>query len=392
MRILYLSSVYPQPGDPTRGIYCWNLMVAAASAGHEVRVIAPWPWPRRLRHALGGGTAEAPGGGAAWPTFLYPPGLLKGTHGWLMEASAGGALRRVLAAGFRPDCVLSYWTYPDGDAALRVARRLGVPVALIVGGSDVLLLPQQSPRVRRLFTDVLRSVDEVQTVSEDLRQKVIGLGIDPGRVHLSYQGVDLALFAPGDAAEARARLGLPTGGHLLLWVGRMMPVKALDVLLAAMARLDGVTRLVLVGDGPLRKSLEAQAVGLGLGDRVTFAGPRLQRELPDWYRACDLVVLPSHSEGIPNVLREAHACGRPFVATRVGGVAELADPATSRLVEPGDPGALAEAIRATLDDPPDPSAFTPGSRSGSWESSARRLVERLEAVVEVHRLGGPNRA
>ena len=313
-----------------------------------------------------------------------------------MRASAGGALRRVLASGFRPDCVLTYWTYPDGDAALRTARRLGVPVALIVGGSDVLLLAGQSPRVRRLYVDVLRSVDEVQTVSEDLRARVIALGVDPGRVHLAHQGVDSSLFCPGDAGEARARLGLPAGRATLLWVGRMVPVKALDVLLASMARLDragaGAPHLVLVGDGPLRRSLEAQAAGLGLADRVTFAGSRPQPELPDWYRACDLVVLPSHSEGIPNVLREAHACGRPFVATRVGGVAELADPATSRLVEPGDPGALAEAIRATLDDPPDPSAFAPGSRSGSWESSARRLVERLEAVVEVHRLGGPNRA
>ena len=100
----------------------------------------------------------------------------------------------------------------------RTARRpcgwrgsIGVPVALIVGGSDVLLLPEQPARRRRCFVEVLSSVHEVQTVSEDLRSKVIELGIDPDRVHVALQGVDPTLFSPGEPREARRRLGPPGG-------------------------------------------------------------------------------------------------------------------------------------------------------------------------------------
>ena len=359
MHILLFSSVYPQPGDPARGIYCRNLLKAVVNPAHQVRVVAPYPWTARLGHAFGrGARAEKsgdPGPETDHPTFYDPPCILKRMHGRLMWASARGAIRRVIRDGFRPDCVLSYWTYPDGEAARRAGDELGVPVALIVGGSDVLLLGRQPLAHRRLFIDVLKSVDEVQVVSSDLRSHVIGLGIDPDRVHESFQGVDLVRFSPGDRREARLRLGLPVDVPTLVWVGRMVPVKALDVLLRACAGLQtlGVPfRLCLVGDGPLRKPMEALALELGLEDLVTFTGACPQDELPDWYRAGDLAVLSSLSEGIPDVLREAQACGRPFVATRVGGIPEISDPATSRLVEPGSPSALTGAIRELLGSQP----------------------------------------
>jgi glycosyltransferase involved in cell wall biosynthesis len=96
-----------------------------------------------------------------------------------------------------------------------------------------------------------------------------------------------------------------------------------------------------------------------------------------------VVVLSSHSEGIPNVLREAQACGRPFVATRVGGIAEIADPSTSRLVKPGSPDSLAEAIREILADLPDEQTVVSLSRSTSWEESAQTVLKSLEAMMEL---------
>ena len=153
--------------------------------------------------------------------------------------------------------------------------------------------------------------------------------------------------SPVIGARRSRKLGIPDAPPVILWVGRMVPVKALGVLLQACAELRDTGQdflLYLVGDGPLRKSLESEAASLGLGDRVNFAGPKPQGALPDWYRASDVVALPSYSEGIPNVLREARACGRPFVATRVGGVPEVAD-TSSVLVEPGS-GSRLPARRA----------------------------------------------
>src|SRR6202043_67277 len=101
----------------------------------------------------------------------------------------------------------------------------------------------------------------------------------------------------------------------------------------------------LVGRGRDERRLRELVARQHLAERVHFAGPRPHAELPDWYRACDVVALPSFSEGIPNVLREASACGRPFVASRVGGIPEMADPSSSLLVEPGSVEGLADALR-----------------------------------------------
>jgi glycosyltransferase involved in cell wall biosynthesis len=270
-----------------------------------------------------------------------------------MWASSRAAFRRLIA-GFSPDCVLSYWTHPDGEAALRAARSVGVPMALIIGGSDVLLMTRQ-PGCRRRFISVLRQADALLPVSRDLKEKAEALGVGPERVHVFYQGVDRVLFTAGSQDGSRRRLGIPVEGKVLLWVGRMVPVKGLDVLLAACSVLRGRGvdfRLYLLGDGPLRKALEPRVFASGLAGSVVFAGSRPNDQLPDWYRAADLTVLPSRSEGIPNVLRESLACGTPFVASRVGGIPEIAAHGPHRLVPPGDVGRLADALHECLLTPP----------------------------------------
>src|SRR6266511_3447024 len=159
MRILFLSSVFPQPHDPTRGIYCLKLL-EALSRDHEVKVISPWSWTRGLRSAIRGGgmgvdlQVKHARLDTRYPCYYYPPGLLKDLHGWLMWISSRAALRRMLAE-FSPECILSYWAHPDGEAALRAARSIGVPMALIIGGSDVLLMTQQ-PTCRHRCLGVLQ--------------------------------------------------------------------------------------------------------------------------------------------------------------------------------------------------------------------------------------------
>jgi glycosyltransferase involved in cell wall biosynthesis/peptidoglycan/xylan/chitin deacetylase (PgdA/CDA1 family) len=387
MRLLLIANDFPNPGEPTKGIF--NCYLARALAlEHDIRVISPIPWVEECHFGADQRKALGPdrqtfvdGVEVHYPRYYYPPKLLRTHYGWFYWHSVYRTVRRLIEAQL-PDAVLGYWAHPDGEVAVRVARMFGLPSVVKVGGSDVLLLPRQRRR-RQCVVRVLQGADVVLTVSHDLRAKVLELGTEPEKVHVWRQGVDLERFRPGDRVEARRRLGIPAEGRALLWVGRMVAVKALDVLLEACLRLRDSRldyHLYLVGDGPLRKSLESECRTRGLTDAVSFVGSQLHDRLPDWYRAADLTLLPSWSEGVPNVLRESLACGTRFVATRVGGIPEIAAEPAKQLVAPGDAAALAEAVIRVLAEPGPTVSSQAGSTS--WQDSARDLVRILQPLVQ----------
>jgi peptidoglycan/xylan/chitin deacetylase (PgdA/CDA1 family) len=168
---------------------------------------------------------------------------------------------------------------------------------------------------------------------------------------------------------------------MLLWIGRFVPVKGLDILMQAcqIAHQAGARfQLYLVGDGPLRATVLADRDARGLQDCVHIVGGRLHHELPDWYRAADFTVLTSLSEGIPNVLRESLACGTPFIATSVGGVPELAGDRTDWLVEPQDAGAFARAIMRQISRP----AIEVRGNSQSWGESSGAFLDIIRRAAD----------
>ncbi len=373
-RILFLSMVYPRAYEPTRGTFCYATCKALAER-HQVRVVSPRAWMECLRRPqpLDPRFVEEVGP-TEYPCYIYPPGVMHATHGRWMWHSLRRQLLRT-AAEFRPQGILSQWADPDGTTAVRLGREIGVPSGVIVGGSDVLLMVQD-PRRRAVVARTLQSAQAVFAVSQDLREKTLALGVDPDRVHVVYRGVDEA-FVPGSAEEARRKLDLPLDGEVVLWVGKMVPVKGLEVLLDAFAKLAAArprALLVLVGDGPRRGAVEQRIAELGLQDRVRRVGLVESRHLPDWYRAADVTALSSHSEGIPNVLRESLASGTPYVATRVGGIAELGDHPALRLVPPNDAQAMATALEQALAD----KARIPADYvKRGWRASADQLADIL---------------
>jgi teichuronic acid biosynthesis glycosyltransferase TuaC len=377
MRVLFYSSIFPRPWNTTRGIYCFHACRALSQLGHEVGVVSPRGWLERA-----GPVTSVPGlpglseMNVEYPLYVYPPRILQSAYDRFMELSSRRTMARVMAE-LRPDCILSYWAHPDGAVAARFARRAAIPSAVIVGGSDVLVLARHAGRRYRSVVDALHAVDAVITVGRQLADSVEALGIPAAKVHVVYQGVDDALFSPGSATEARRRLGIPETGKVLVSIGSLVPVKGIDVLIEAVRRLapgHPDLRLYLVGDGTSRGELEALATRLGLGSVVLFVGKVEQAKLPDWYRAADLTVLASRSEGVPNVLRESLACGTPFVATRVGGVHEIAAGTTNRLVPSEDPGALADAVAASLAE-----ARPPFTTNGllTWQQSTQQILHVL---------------
>jgi glycosyltransferase involved in cell wall biosynthesis/peptidoglycan/xylan/chitin deacetylase (PgdA/CDA1 family) len=386
-RLLFIANDFPNPYEPSKGVFNGQ-MVRALAGRCDVQVVAPVSWLTQLRARLPGASSRRPvqfneGVAIHYPRYYYTPKSLRRFYGTFLWWSLRKTIRRLLAES-PPDAVIGYWAHPDGEVAVRAARQAGVPAVIMVGGSDVLLLTKQRRR-RRCILRVLNEADRVVAVSRHLKTKLLELGVAPDKVQVVSRGVDEAIFRPGDRALARRELGIAIDQRVLLWVGRMVPVKGLDILLGACRRLQAQGtefQLFLIGDGPLRAALAAQCEALGLGDCVRFVGPLEHSRLAEWYRAANVTVLPSRSEGVPNVLRESLACGTPFVASRVGGIPEIANEQNSRLVEPDDQAALADAIGEMLD-----RADRVGSlanASPSWNESARQLLEMIADVRSDH--------
>lgn len=385
MRILAITNLFPNPLQPSKAPFN-RQQLSWLSRRHEVSVIAPilWNEERRARRASGevlqsDRTSECDGMEVHHPRYIYPPKILRGLYGHCFDWSIRPTFERVFAR-FRPEILFAPWAYPDGWAAVELGRRKGLPVVVKVHGSDVNALDAHRSR-RGPTIATLRRADLVIAVSQHLADRMVELGVPSSRIRVVYDGVDTERFRPGSRDEARHRLGLSGGKDLLLFVGNLVQVKGLDVLLAAcddLARAEVPFRIHLVGDGPLRSWVEREAQRLSLGDRVFLAGARPHDEIADWFRAADLLVLPSRSEGVPSVLLEAASCGLPFVATRVGGIPEIAHLGTGRLVRSGDADALAAAIADGLSGSFEHPAT---SKPRGQDEVAAELSEIFEAVV-----------
>lgn len=387
MRILAITSFYPRPGRETHATFN-RQQFAALQRRNAVRLIVPSPWPQVIAERNWGRTASnrrvnADGMEVEYATYFYPPRVMQSRYGhWYYHSIR----RRTMQAidEFKPDILYSCWAHPDGWATARLARESGLPCAIEVIGSDVLVLGRK-PRRRRRIAEALSAADCVLAVSQDLARHVTDLGVPAERVHVVLKGVDRERFQPGNQQRARAELGLPPDGAMLLFVGNLLLSKGAGLLIEACRRLRerGVLfHARLVGRGQDETQLRAAVARYELGDRVSFAGPQPHELLPLWYQACDLVVLPSYSEGIPNVLNEALSCGRPFVATRAGGIPEIADSSYCELVEPGNVEELSDAIALMLASPRSVDLQAVAQRTVSWDQSADALTARLANIVD----------
>ncbi len=309
------------------------------------------------------------------PRTLFVPRLAHGAWGPLYAASIAPALARHRG---KVDVVLGSWAYPDGFAAVIAARLLGVPCVVKLHGSDINVIAKL-PGPRRLTAWALARAARVVAVSRPLADEVIALGVARERVAIVMNGVDGDLFFPRDRAAARAELGLPAG-PLAIYVGNLKPEKGvLDLARAwpAVAREVPDATLAIVGGGPLRGELDAMAV-----PGVRLVGPQPLDRVPQWLAACDVLALPSHVEGTPNVVLEALASGRRVVASAVGGVPDLiVSPALGALVPPRDPDALARALIAALRTPYDPAEVARLGARGGWAASAAALHAVLASAT-----------
>jgi len=379
MRILIVTSQFPIAGEPNRGRPIYQTVRELAKLA-TVRVLSPvasypaWARPHSYLYRAADAGHAVPGCEVEYVRYPALPALSRPFNGHLCAR----AIERPLLE-FAPDVVLSYWLYPDAYGAMRAAQRAGVPLVAGARGSDIRVRDMIS---RHLTQQVVRSANALLTVSEDLgRLAVNDYGAQAERVHVVPNGCDASIFHPRERTAARIALGVPEDAKLVVYVGRLVPEKGLRELLEAASLLAHKVpslHVALIGEGPLRAELVAQAGQCSYP--VTFAGAQPPGEVARWMAASNLVTLPSYSEGHPNVLVEALACGRGVVATPVGGIPEVVDADSGILVSPRDPNALAEGLDQALNRKWDEAALAQRF-SRSWASVAEETLKVCEQAV-----------
>ncbi|HEY1607155.1 MAG TPA: glycosyltransferase [Allosphingosinicella sp.] len=389
LRVLTLATLYPDSVRPNLGLLIERQTLELAKRpGVEVRVVAPvlQPLLARLaprRHPLAPALRNLPEreqwkGLDTWRPKAFRIARLRRTIPALLARQLLPLLRR-LRADFPFEIIDAEIFWPDGVAAMHLASALAIPFSIKArGGGDIPLAPPAAWMRRQL----VRAGDKaggMLAVSGDLRAAMIALGLPGERIAVHLTGVDPSLFHPGDRAAAKAALGL--SGPVLLVVGTLGPRKGQSLAIRALRELPEAT-LILAGSGPSWRDLAAEAARLGVANRVRLLGSRPQAELPGLYRAADVTLLPSRSEGLANSLVESLACGTPVVTTSVFGAGDIVDrPEAGRIVA-RDPAAFAAAVRELLAAPPPPDSTAAAIVAKfSWASNAAQLEAHLRSLA-----------
>lgn len=393
MKVLSLSGVYPNPDEPGLGPFVRARLQSLAKYA-EVKVIAPIPaldysHPQhqvfRRRHfplRRMDGAIEV-----FHPRWLFPP------FGTPLNIACQFSRLLPLAARirreFRFDLIDAHFCYPEGSAAALLATVFGVPFTITLRGSETMF---DGFRYRRAaMTAALRRAAAVVAVSDELRAFALSRGADPGRTRTVPNGIDPEVFHFQDPAAMRRRHNLPIGRRLLLTAGELIEAKGHHLVAVALRSVlaRGIdAELWIAGaaahGGPqFEHILRKQVRNAGLDSRVRFLGWVEQREMSELLSAADLFCFASYTEGWPNVVNEALACGAPVVVTQVGGVAAMLPSSNYGTIVPqGNPAALEEAIFRSLDRNWDRPAISAWGRSRSWDAVAREVVDVFLHAVE----------
>ena len=392
MNVCMMTTGFPRFEGDLFGSFILELGRRLTTQGVSVTVVAPHAKGLRRSEVLGGVQVDRfryflP---ARWQTVAYGGGIPANLRRWRVRLQIPvfllGFWYRAARLTRRCALVHCHWTISGFIAywATRLHRR---PLVLSVRGSDLLLL--ESGLMGWLNRRTYRWMDRIIAVSEDIADRLRKIGVDGDKIRVVYNGVD-ERFQPRDQGEMRRHLSLPSDRLVVLFVGLLAPVKGLSVLLQALQRIDMErVECVLVGEGPMEAELRIAANAAGLAERVRFVGAQPSGDIPDWLNAADLLVLPSYSEGRPNVVLEAQACALPVLATRVGGTPELiVDGKTGLLVESEDAEGLAAGLSRLLGDQQLRQRLGRAGReqlaaSGlTWEASARRVKAIYEELLE----------
>ena len=373
IRLLVFTSLYPNAAQPRHGVFVEERLRHLVDSGRiSATVVAPVPWFPFRNPIFGTYAAFAAvpeqeqrhGIRILHPRYPVIPKLGMSIAPFLMYRALLPALRKLKAKESDFDVIDAHYFYPDGVAAARLGATIGKPVVITARGTDVTWIPRYR-RPRRQIQGAAERAAAIVTVSQALKDSLLAMDVNPEKVTVLRNGVDLDRFAPRDRTAIRARLGLQ--GPVWLTVGNLVELKGVNIAVEALAQVPDAT-LLIAGDGPEEHRLRGLVERLGLGARARFLGAIPHAALCDYYNAADAMVLASSREGMPNVVLEAMACGTPVVATAVGGIPELITaPEAGELMRERRPEALVLAWNALWARKPDRVATRTFAERLGWQ-------------------------
>jgi teichuronic acid biosynthesis glycosyltransferase TuaC len=390
LRIAVATHFFPSSSQPMRGRPIYEITKALAKTA-DVQVFCVDPTylrlallqPRTFVHRDVDATYVVTGVKVEYMQYSALPVISRLLNGYNCGRVLLPRLRK-----FHPDVIIGYNVYPEGFGAVAAARELGIPVVIGALGSDV--LRNRNYFARELIAWTIGNASIVIAVSDDLRERVMQWGVPPEKCLTIHNGCDFDIFRPASRETARVELNLDPTAEVVVFIGRFVPLKGLRELFEAAAILRTSRphlHVVCIGEGPLDQELRKRASQPDLAGHVSFAGVANPHEISRWLAASNVFCLPSYSEGCPNVVIEALSCGRPVVASNVGGIPELLDSRCGILVPPKNAQQLAQGLSRALDYPWNQEEIATCSRR-SWDDVARGTYDACCSVVRTPELVG----
>jgi teichuronic acid biosynthesis glycosyltransferase TuaC len=386
LRLLTLSTLYPNSEQPNHGIFVENrLRQLVASGEAESAVVAPVPWfpsgaslfGRWSHYARVPRVEQRHGLVVHHPRYPVIPRFGMSSAPYLIYGWTLPLLRRLVRER-SIDAIDAHYVFPDGVAAVWLGRRLGLPVVITARGTDINFIPRYA-LPRRLIRGAIAGSAALIAVSAALKRELVSLGAPQDKVTVLRNGVDITLFRPTQRDATRRSLGLTR--RTLISVGLLIERKGHHRVIEAMTQLADFD-LLIVGDGPERASLATLIERLGLGARVRLLGARPHAELPALYSAADALVLASTREGWANVLLEAMACGTPVIASDAWGNPEVVQRREAGiLTRANTPEGIVDAVRALFSDPPLRGATRAYAEDFSWDATTAGQLELFHRIA-----------
>lgn len=395
MRVLVVSTTFPSVADPYRGVFVKERIKALAHMpDFEVRVISPVPWfppikavkkwykwSQYPREEIFDGLTTY------HPRYLLPPKVGGYFHSELILPVVRRLAKRIYKQ-FPFDLIDSHFVYPNGVVATKLAQSFQVPVTMTGRGEDMIRFPND-PMVGDRIRWALPIASQCVGVSREIADAMEANGAAPERTQVIANGIDRDKFHPLEMAKCRDRLNLPQDRKIILSVGELIPRKGFDYLVNAMPQVikkHPSALLVIVGrkgrfGRDCTASIQATIREHSLEDHILFAGACPHDELVYWYNSADLFALMSASEGSPNVLLEAFACGTPAIATPVGGIPdEFALPGQGILLTERTTEAAVASLMKALSTKWDRQLIAERMQSRTWTAVAQKFATVLKSA------------
>jgi len=401
-RVLTISTLYPSDFDPVYGIFIHRSVQTIRSRGIPSLVVSPVPyapkilaytsrWNKWVRIKNSGHFEGVP---TLRPAYVeIPVPFFWPFHGISMASRLLPFLIK-LKKSFDFNIIHSHTVTPDGLAGAILGKFFGLPTICSIRGCDINNYPFRSKIYYRFSRYVLENTNILLANNQVILEKARAIARNEIRTACIYNGVDKSLFFPVlEKGPLRRNLSLPRDKVLIVFIGGFMAAKGVSELVHAygsLNRCEAETHLILIGDGPLLPEIKSRLAQDGLIQNVTITGRITQKLAADYLRSSDIFVLPSHTEGMPNALLEAMACGLAAIITPVGGVEEIVqDGQNGQLVPVGDVAQLRDTMLAltsneTLRSKMGQKALETTADRFSWTTNAVQHESLYRCLADCH--------